>query len=66
MNSYNHPDFGAVGEWYFGYLAGLRDDPEQPGFKRTIIAPKPVGDLTWAKASIETMYGPLHSFWKKR
>ncbi len=64
MNSYNHPAFGAVGEWYYGYLAGLRDDPAQPGFRRAIIAPQPVGDLTWAKASIETSYGSLISFWK--
>lgn len=66
MNSRNHFALGSVGEWYYGYLAGLQPDLEAPGFKRTVIAPKPVGDLTWAEASLQTEYGLLSSRWEKR
>ena len=66
MNSRNHFALGSVGEWYFGYLAGLRPDPAVPGFQRTIIKPMPVGDLKWAKASLETGYGKVSSRWEKR
>ena len=65
MNSRNHFALGSVGEWFYGYLAGLRPDQETPGFKRTIIAPKPVDDLSWAEASLTTEYGLLMSRWEK-
>ena len=66
MNSRNHFALGSVGEWYFGYLAGIRPDPKAPGFKRIIIAPKPAGDLTWAEGRIKSLYGPIHVRWEKQ
>lgn len=65
MNSRNHFAFGVVGEWYFGYLAGIKPVFEHPGFKKSIIAPKPVGDLSFAQASQETVYGSLAVRWQK-
>jgi len=65
MNSRNHFALGSVGEWYYGYLAGIRPDPDAPGFKHTIIHPMPAGDLTWAEASLQTSYGMLKSRWDK-
>jgi len=65
MNSRNHFALGSVGEWYYGWLAGIRPDPQHPGFKRTIIAPHRAGDLTWAEASLETSYGLVKSRWQK-
>ncbi len=65
MNSRNHFALGSVGEWYYGYLAGIRPDPDIPGFKRIIIAPQPVGDLAWAEAKVETAYGTVKSRWDK-
>ena len=38
---------------------------EAPGFKKVIIAPMPVGDLTFVKASTETLYGTVASEWEK-
>ncbi len=64
MNSRNHYALGGIGEWIFGYLAGLKPDIENPGYKRSIIAPMPIGDLTWAKASQKTGYGALSVDWK--
>jgi alpha-L-rhamnosidase len=63
MNSRNHFALGSVGEWYYGYLAGIRPDLEKPGFKRSIIKPLPAEGLDWAKASLETSYGLLSNSW---
>jgi alpha-L-rhamnosidase len=65
MNSRNHFALGSVGEWYYGYLGGIRPDPEVPGFKRTIIKPLPAEGLNWAKANMETAYGSLSTSWNK-
>ena len=65
MNSRNHFALGACGEWYYGYLAGIKPTPESPGFKKIIFSPMPVDSLDWAKAEIKTTYGIVASNWKK-
>jgi len=35
-----------------------------PGYKHIIIQPRPGGGLTYAKARLESMYGPIESGWK--
>ena len=65
MNSRNHFAYGSVGQWYYQYLAGIRPDFDEPGFKHSIIAPMPAGDLTWVEASLQTGYGLLTSRWDK-
>jgi len=65
MNSRNHFALGACGEWYYGYLAGIKPMPEYPGFKKIILSPMPVKDLDWAKADIKTTYGVVASNWKR-
>ena len=65
MNSRNHFALGAVGRWFYDYLAGLRVDVQQPGYKRSIIAPRPVGDLQWAEGKLNTLYGTLSCRWEK-
>lgn len=64
MNSRNHFALGCIGTWYYGYLAGIRPDPEQPGFQHVLISPKPVGDLTWVEAGLLTEYGSLEIRWE--
>ena len=66
MNSRNHFAYGTIGEWFFGYLAGIRPVFEEPGFKKSIIAPLPAKDLPWAQASLHTPYGELASRWEQR
>jgi hypothetical protein len=63
MNSRNHFALGSCGQWYFEALAGINPDPRQPGFKRTILRPRPTGDLKWVKAAYPSMYGPIVSRW---
>jgi alpha-L-rhamnosidase len=45
-------------------VAGIGDDPAGPGFKKIIIRPQPAGDLTWARASYDSIRGKITSDWK--
>ncbi len=63
MNSRNHFALGCVGEWMWNNIAGLNICEEKPGFKRAIIKPQPVDDLTWTKAKYETNYGEVQVEW---
>jgi alpha-L-rhamnosidase len=64
MNSFNHYAYGAIGEWLYSRVAGLRIDPNRPGYKHIIFQPNIGGGLTFAKASIKTMYGLASAFWR--
>jgi alpha-L-rhamnosidase len=63
--SHNHFMLGQVIEWFYHDLAGIVSDPEGPGFKKIIIRPQPVGDLTWVEASHESMHGPIAVRWER-
>jgi alpha-L-rhamnosidase len=63
MNSFNHYAYGAVGEWMYQRVAGI--EPIEPGYKKIRMRPTPGGSLTSASASIDTMYGPAVSSWKR-
>ncbi|MCI8623010.1 MAG: family 78 glycoside hydrolase catalytic domain [Provencibacterium sp.] len=65
MNSFNHYAYGAVGAWMFGTVAGIRPDPEAPGFRHAFLCPQPGGSLTWAEGSLDTPYGLLKSRWER-
>jgi alpha-L-rhamnosidase len=66
MNSGNHLMLaGDLAIWMHGYLAGIRPDPAAPGYKKIIIRPTPVGDLTWARARYESVHGTIRSGWTK-
>jgi alpha-L-rhamnosidase len=45
-------------------VAGIEIDEKQPGYKHILIQPQPGGGLTYAKASVESNYGPVKSGWK--
>ena len=55
---------GNFSAWCYQTLAGINHDPENPGFKHIILRPHPVGDLTSAKASYQSIYGEIISDWK--
>lgn len=63
MNSFNHYSLGSVGEWMFRYAAGIEADPDQPGFKHTIIQPTVGGEFQYAKAEYDSIYGSIASGW---
>ena len=66
MNSFNHYAYGAVGEWMYGYMAGIMYDMEQPGFQHIILQPTPdaSGRMTYAAASYDSPYGRIQSGWE--
>lgn len=41
MNSFNHYAYGAVAEWMFGYMAGIRPCEDEVGFRRIVLGPRP-------------------------
>ena len=63
MNSFNHYSLGSCGKWLFDTVAGIGLDPQQPGYKHIIIHPRVGGGLTWAKASLRSIHGPIVSSW---
>ncbi len=65
MNSGNHVMLlGDVVIWMFEYLGGIKSDIESPGFKHILMSPQIVGDLTSARAKLDSPYGPIESDWK--
>jgi len=64
-DSRNHPAFTSVSGWFYRSLAGINIDPSAPGYKNILIKPAVVGDLTYAKGSIQTVHGLVTSEWEK-
>lgn len=64
MNSFNHYAYGAIGEWLYGVVAGIDIDEQNPGYKHIIIQPHPGGEMTYAKARVDSMYGLIESGWR--
>ena len=65
MNSHNHPMMGSVSAWFHKYLGGINTDPDVPGFKRILIRPYPLDNLTWVRAEYKSPYGLIRSSWSK-
>jgi hypothetical protein len=61
--SLNHCMLGHVIEWYYGYVAGIRQAPGSVGWKRIVIGPNP-GALTHAEATLQTPMGRVASRWR--
>ncbi len=53
---------GDLDAWFYQTLAGIR--PDAPGFKKILIKPAIVGDLSWVKAHFDSPYGRIVSDWK--
>lgn len=64
MNSYNHYAYGAIGDWLYRRVAGLDLAEESAGYRKLLLTPRPGGDFTWARATLNTMYGPAASSWQ--
>ena len=64
MNSFNHYAFGAIGDWMYRTIGGIDIDPEAPGYKHAIVAPRSGGGLTSARTELETGYGKLATAWR--
>jgi alpha-L-rhamnosidase len=54
---------GNVDAWFYQTLGGIR--PAAPGFKKILIQPSVLGDLTWVKAHYDSPCGRIVSNWKR-
>jgi len=61
-----HPMFGSVTEWFYRWLGGIRPDPENPGFKEFVLAPRVPNGLDAISTTYQSPYGEIVSNWKKR
>jgi alpha-L-rhamnosidase len=64
MTSFNHYALGAVADWLYQVVAGIR--PAEPGYARIRLAPTPGPGLDWARASLDTRAGTIESGWERR
>ena len=76
-SSQDHFMLGQLEEWFYHDLAGIQNAPgsadggpakagtPSAGFKQIVIHPHPVGDVTWAKASYESIRGKIVCDWKR-
>ncbi|MBR6406149.1 MAG: family 78 glycoside hydrolase catalytic domain [Lachnospiraceae bacterium] len=62
LGSLNHYSKGAVVEWLFSTMCGIRVDGEN----HFTIAPVPGGGLTHAEASYNSVFGKAESRWERR
>ena len=74
MNSFNHYAYGAVAEWMYESMAGIRADEENPGFSHFLLEPQidtrtgselPSGqeNITYVKGAYQSRYGLIRSEW---
>jgi alpha-L-rhamnosidase len=64
-NSLCHSSYLYIGTWFIEGLAGIKTDPQTPGFQRFILKPGIVDDpsLKWVKAHHDCLYGRIVSNW---
>ncbi len=64
--SHNHPMFGGGIVWFYRNLAGMRADPNLPGYKHIIFKPQPISTMDFVKYSYKTSYGVAAIHWQNK
>ncbi|MBQ5542729.1 MAG: hypothetical protein IIU06_06645, partial [Erysipelotrichales bacterium] len=62
MVSFNHYAFGSVGEFYYRYILGIRE--ETPGFEKMLWKPVPDKRLKEACGTYDSVQGKIEVSWK--
>lgn len=63
VNSYNHYAYGAVCQWIWESVAGIKADPENPGFRHIIMEPIPDRRIGSIDAEYNSAAGLIKSEW---
>ena len=63
MNSFNHYAYGAVGDWLYGVVSGIKINDGGAGYKSVTLAPVPCERLGFARSTVKTPCGVLESYW---
>ncbi|MBQ6300378.1 MAG: family 78 glycoside hydrolase catalytic domain [Bacteroidales bacterium] len=64
MNSFNHYSFGAIEEWMFSYMLGIRPLETDPGYHSIVLEPRVGGSFTYVKGHYDSVYGRIESGWR--
>ena len=62
MTSFNHYALGAVMDWVYQVVGGIR--PAAPGYAAVLIQPEPGPGITWAETSYQTPRGAVGCSWR--
>ncbi len=54
-----HNCYNGIGIWFYQALAGIRPDPELPGYKHFFIDPQPCDGVNWVRCTKPTQYGTI-------
>ena len=66
MNSFNHYAYGAIGEWMYNNLMGLKINEQYPGYKRFTIEPIFDKNFENITGSFDSNYGEIKVAWKRK
>ncbi len=64
MNSFNHYAYGAVADWMYEVVSGIKIDEDNPGFKHILLEPHPNKQLGFMTSKLQTRFGKLLSHWE--
>ncbi|MCX7522854.1 family 78 glycoside hydrolase catalytic domain [Microbacterium sp. STN6] len=62
MTSFNHYALGAVADWIYQVIGGVR--PAEPGYTRVRIQPVPGPGLAWAETTYDSGAGRIDVAWR--
>ena len=65
FGSQNHFMSGQINEWLFNNLVGISPAEDGPGFRKFVIKPDFLNDLTWVKGSFTSISGDIKVAWKR-
>jgi alpha-L-rhamnosidase len=63
--SQNHFMIGHIEDWFYRGLAGISQSADSVGYKKIVIKPQPVGNITWCKADYNSVRGEIRSEWSR-
>ena len=62
MTSFNHYALGAVVDWIYQVIGGIR--PAAPGYAAVLIQPQPGPGITWARTEYDSVNGRIECHWQ--
>eukprot|EP01135_Chromosphaera_perkinsii_P009441 Nk52_evm1s1760 gene=Nk52_evmTU1s1760 len=62
MTSFNHYALGAVADWIYQVVLGIR--PAEPGYRRIRIQPTPGPGIDWARGAYDSVVGRIEVSWQ--
>lgn len=64
MRSHIHNTYNGTLLWFYRGLAGIRSDPDAPGFRNVIVEPAILPGIDWVRAHHDCPHGRIESSWR--